>query len=52
VLVTDVDETRYQASPRDAKLLYVACTRALHDLRLQYTGQPSPLLSAEEATHS
>jgi DNA helicase II / ATP-dependent DNA helicase PcrA len=49
VLVTDVDETRYQASPRDAKLLYVACTRALHDLRLQYTGQPSPLLSAQEA---
>ncbi|RAV04071.1 UvrD-helicase domain-containing protein [Paenibacillus sp. YN15] len=49
VLVADVDEIRYKDSPRDAKLLYVACTRALHDLRLQYTGRPSPLLPAEEA---
>ncbi|MDF2936328.1 MAG: helicase UvrD [Paenibacillaceae bacterium] len=47
VLVADVDESRYKDSPRDAKLLYVACTRALHDLRLQYTGRPSPLLPPE-----
>lgn len=47
VLVTDADDTRYRDTPRDAKLLYVACTRALHLLRIQYSGNPSPLLPAE-----
>lgn len=45
VLVTDADETRYRDTPRDAKLLYVACTRALHVLRIQYTGGRSPLIA-------
>lgn len=44
VLVADVDALHYPLEPRDAKLLYVACTRALHTLRLHYTGLPSPLL--------
>lgn len=44
VLVTDAGEKNYRLTSRDAKLLYVACTRALHLLRIQYTGQRSPLL--------
>jgi DNA helicase II / ATP-dependent DNA helicase PcrA len=44
VLVTDTDSTRYPDTPKNAKLLYVACTRALHRLCMQYTGEPSPLL--------
>jgi DNA helicase II / ATP-dependent DNA helicase PcrA len=49
VVVTDVDETRYRDTPRDAKLLYVACTRALHTLRILHTGKPSPLLPGKES---
>ncbi|WP_409344695.1 HelD family protein [Paenibacillus sp. MBLB4367] len=44
VLIADADDRHYEASARDAKLLYVACTRALHRLSLFYTGTPSPLL--------
>jgi DNA helicase II / ATP-dependent DNA helicase PcrA len=44
VIVTGADEPAYTRSPRDAKLLYVACTRALHELVLFYTEKPSPLL--------
>ncbi|WP_438444451.1 HelD family protein [Gorillibacterium sp. sgz5001074] len=46
VLVTDTDQAHYADSPRDAKLLYVACTRALHRLRLLLTGEPSALLES------
>lgn len=45
VLITDVDAQHYKKTERDAKLLYVGCTRALHDLRLHYAGERSPLLS-------
>ncbi|MFC4601067.1 HelD family protein [Cohnella hongkongensis] len=45
VLVADADGRRYAAAPQDAKLLYVACTRALHRLALMYLGQPSPLVA-------
>ncbi|OXS58916.1 hypothetical protein B1A99_13235 [Cohnella sp. CIP 111063] len=45
VLVADADDRRYAAAPQDAKLLYVACTRALHRLTLMYLGQPSPLIA-------
>ncbi|HEX7065594.1 MAG TPA: UvrD-helicase domain-containing protein, partial [Bacillales bacterium] len=34
VLLIDIDADHYEQSERDAKLLYVGCTRALHDLRL------------------
>jgi DNA helicase II / ATP-dependent DNA helicase PcrA len=44
VLVAGADTAAYGANPRDAKLLYVACTRALHELMVFYTGHPSPLL--------
>lgn len=45
VLVADADAERYPDTPMNAKLLYVACTRALHRLALQHTGEPSPLLA-------
>jgi DNA helicase-2/ATP-dependent DNA helicase PcrA len=44
VIVAGADQGAYGLTPRDAKLLYVACTRALHELVLLHTGNPSPLL--------
>jgi DNA helicase-2/ATP-dependent DNA helicase PcrA len=44
VIIVDVDSTHYLQSAQDAKLLYVACTRALHRLCLMYSGQASPLI--------
>jgi DNA helicase-2/ATP-dependent DNA helicase PcrA len=45
VLVTDADGQGYSGSPQDAKLLYVACTRALHRLTLCCCGSVTPLLA-------
>lgn len=45
VLLVDIDEKTYAAEPQDAKLLYVGCTRALHELKLYYSGSPSPLVA-------
>jgi DNA helicase-2/ATP-dependent DNA helicase PcrA len=44
VLIMDVDGKRYTASAKDAKLLYVGCTRALHRLTLLYQGECSKLI--------
>lgn len=46
VIVAGATPEAFGATPRDAKLLYVACTRALHELVLFHTGRPSPLLPA------
>nr|WP_276357902.1 3'-5' exonuclease [Cohnella sp. YIM B05605] len=46
VLIADADDAHYAADPQDAKLLYVACTRALHRLTLLYEGTLTPLVSA------
>lgn len=43
VLVCDADSANYQ-SEDDKKLLYIACTRALHRLNLFCEGEASPLL--------
>ncbi len=43
VLICDADGDHYN-SEDDKKLLYIACTRALHRLNLFYTGEISPLL--------
>ena len=43
VMVYDVDQKTY-ATKFDRKLLYIACTRALHRLNLYYTGEKSPLI--------
>ncbi|BBH19973.1 DNA helicase [Paenibacillus baekrokdamisoli] len=45
VLIADADQTSF--GPNDAKLLYVACTRALHKLKLLYCGALTNLV--EEA---
>jgi DNA helicase-2/ATP-dependent DNA helicase PcrA len=47
VLVYDVSEHSYR-SALDRRLLYIACTRALHRLFLYYCGQISPLLKFVE----
>ena len=46
VLVHGASKDRY-ASELDRKLLYIACTRALHRLVLYYTGEPSPFLAGQ-----
>ncbi|RBP65353.1 DNA helicase-2/ATP-dependent DNA helicase PcrA [Alkalibaculum bacchi] len=43
VLICDADSKNYQ-SEDDKKLLYIACTRALHRLNLFCRGEASPLL--------
>jgi len=43
VLICDADREHYN-SDDDKKLLYIACTRALHRLNLFYCGEISPLL--------
>ncbi|WP_248925694.1 HelD family protein [Paenibacillus hamazuiensis] len=48
VLIADVDKRRYEPTPQDGKLLYVGCTRALHELRLFYSGEPSDLIAGIE----
>jgi len=45
VLVPDADRERYRGKD-DRKLLYIACSRALHRLALFYAGEASPWLAA------
>lgn len=49
VLIVDADSRHYEQSFQDAKLLYVGCTRALHELWLFYTGEPSALIANYQA---
>ena len=44
VILADADAERYPAEDVDARLLYVAVTRALHRLEITYAGEISPLL--------
>lgn len=44
VIIVDVEVTNYEKTEQDAKLLYVGCTRALHELWLFYTDEISPLI--------
>jgi DNA helicase-2/ATP-dependent DNA helicase PcrA len=44
VIVADAGAHQYGLTARDARLLYVVCTRALHELAVFYTGEVSPLL--------
>lgn len=50
VLILDCDTAHY-SQPGDARLLYVACTRALHHLALFARGDFSPLVSEKEDIH-
>lgn len=45
VILYNPNEECYADSDRDAKLLYVAVTRALHELHIVYTGELCKLLS-------
>lgn len=44
VILTDVSEGVYNLTDMDAKLLYVAMTRAMHVMDIHYMGPLSPLL--------
>ncbi|MEW9180842.1 3'-5' exonuclease [Bacillus mycoides] len=44
VILIDVDEEHYKNTKHDAKLLYVGCTRSLHDLWIFHSGEASPLI--------
>ncbi len=44
VLLPDVDGRNYRTE-YDRRLLYIACTRAMHRLTLLWTGERSPLLA-------
>lgn len=48
VLLMDVTAGHYEATLIDAKLLYVGCTRALHELWLMAPGELSPLVSTDD----
>ena len=48
VLLLDVNVNNYDDTPESAKLLYVGCTRALHQLHIHYTEQSSPLIEDYE----
>lgn len=45
VVIAGANARNYADNPQDAKLLYVACTRALHRLTLLVDGEPSVLFS-------
>lgn len=44
VILADAGSARFSDSLMDAKLLYVALTRAMHILDIHCIGAPSPLL--------
>ena len=48
-VIIDVNKQNYGGNEADARLLYVACTRALHELWLLHEGSPSPLLPSENS---
>jgi DNA helicase-2/ATP-dependent DNA helicase PcrA len=46
VLLIDVNEDKYLNTKRDAKLLYVGCTRSLHELWVFHSQAQSPLIKS------
>jgi DNA helicase-2/ATP-dependent DNA helicase PcrA len=48
VVIVDVDEQHYATSEYDAKLMYIAATRALHELVVLCNGTPSPLVPGDD----
>jgi DNA helicase-2/ATP-dependent DNA helicase PcrA len=44
VILSDASENQYSLSDMDAKLLYVACTRAMHIMDIHYRDKITPLL--------
>lgn len=48
VIVADVSADKF-STEMDRHLLYVACTRAMHELMLVYVGEPSPFIVSSVA---
>jgi DNA helicase-2/ATP-dependent DNA helicase PcrA len=48
VILMDVDANHYERNILDAKLLYVGCTRCLHELWVLYSGIISPLIDFQD----
>jgi DNA helicase-2/ATP-dependent DNA helicase PcrA len=48
VILMDADAEHYTKSVIDAKLLYVGCTRCLHELWLLYSGEITPLIDVRD----
>ncbi len=48
VIIPSADDVTY-VSEYDRRLLYIACTRAMHRLTLTYTGQPTKLIDDDIA---
>ncbi|MBP1995282.1 HelD family protein [Paenibacillus eucommiae] len=48
VILMDVDTDHYSRDMLDAKLLYVGCTRSLHELWLIYQNELSPLIDTQD----
>ena len=46
VILYNVDRKMYKRKEQDIKLLYVGCTRALHELYVMYKEEPSELLAS------
>ncbi|WP_232512476.1 HelD family protein [Rhodococcus pyridinivorans] len=51
VIVAHVDEVNY-ATEMDRRMLYIACTRAMHELYLTHSGALSPILAFAQNTNS
>lgn len=45
VIIPDIDDETYLNTPLDRAMLYVAATRAMHELFIFWNGSPSPLLT-------
>ena len=50
VIITDASVDEYGVNELDAKLLYIAITRAMHTLDIYHTGELSPLLRERTKT--
>ena len=50
VILTEADGDRYPDRELDAKLLYVALTRAMHELYVIHSGSVTPLLKNIDKT--
>lgn len=44
VIITDANKEKYSTNELDAKLLYIAITRAMHTLDIYYTGERTEIL--------
>lgn len=48
VILWNASETEFKATPFDARLLYVALSRAMHNLHIMYQGALTPLLGKKK----